>query len=486
MIAALIVVKNDPLIEKCLNSIKDIVSDIYVIHDGKCEDNTLDIAKKYNCKIKEEEEINNPELHKVNFLNNFKYDHYILSIDSDEELSKELIEEIKTLKLDKDGYYIPRYSDARKEIDKKKFLRLFKPDKVKLFGFYHQDFQLITKSYDELKNPILHHKVERANNVNWIKLEAKGLIEKNFRYYNYTFFEKIKNRIYLYFKSNILIRILFRAEPNLTKELIKLKYKKPFLDKLRLIRDLIRNTYVFFRVQKIFTKKPLFQPSKDIIEIDLTYRCNLKCVNCCRSCRQAPSDEKEDISIEQIKNFLAQDRKWKIIRLLGGEPTLHKDIIEICNLMLEYSKDKDTIIEFVTNGLNKEILAKIPKGIKIINTSKSSPYQKFFLFNNAPIDNWKYKYADFANGCPACRDVGIGFNYMGFYPCGNAAGIDRVLKLYFGLKELPPLDYSWTKEKSIACRYCGMFGFGSTIRRRKEVISKTWKKIYKKYRGEQL
>lgn len=48
----------------------------------------------------------------------------------------------------------------------------------------------------------------------------------------------------------------------------------------------------FLRAQSFVAKgfgRP-FQPSRNYAEIDITYKCNLKCINCNRSCTQAPID----------------------------------------------------------------------------------------------------------------------------------------------------------------------------------------------------
>ncbi len=67
-----------------------------------------------------------------------------------------------------------------------------------------------------------------------------------------------------------------------------------------------------------------FTASREYAEIDITYRCNLKCFNCNRSCTQAPS--RTDMPIATIAGFIEQSLdqgvRWKRIRLLGGEPTL--------------------------------------------------------------------------------------------------------------------------------------------------------------------
>jgi len=45
------------------------------------------------------------------------------------------------------------------------------------------------------------------------------------------------------------------------------------------------------------------------------------------------------MSVEQIQKFINEsvdnNVKWERIRVMGGEPTLHPDIFEILNLLLE-------------------------------------------------------------------------------------------------------------------------------------------------------
>ena len=62
---------------------------------------------------------------------------------------------------------------------------------------------------------------------------------------------------------------------------------------------------------------PLFNRSRDCIEIDITYACSLACYNCNRSVRQAPSAE--GLSTDQIKKFvdesIGSNKKWKTLRI---------------------------------------------------------------------------------------------------------------------------------------------------------------------------
>lgn len=118
------------------------------------------------------------------------------------------------------------------------------------------------------------------------------------------------------------------------------------------------------RVGRLMTKVlgPQYIRSHDMIEIDITYRCNLNCYNCNRSVRQAP--EALDISISQIVAFVEEsiDKKikWKRIRVLGGEPTLHPHFLEIIENLGKYIKfHADCEIQVVSNGYGDEVRSKI-------------------------------------------------------------------------------------------------------------------------------
>ena len=76
---------------------------------------------------------------------------------------------------------------------------------------------------------------------------------------------------------------------------------------------------------------PEYRTSHYTIEVDLSFKCNLKCFNCDRSCNQAPDNS--NMTVSQIGKFVqesvANKREWYRIRILGGEPMLHPDIFEI-------------------------------------------------------------------------------------------------------------------------------------------------------------
>ena len=249
-----------------------------------------------------------------------------------------------------------------------------------------------------------------------------------------------------------------------------------------------------------------FLPNLNQIEIDITYECNLKCINCNRSSAQAPI--KEGMTVGQIKNFVREsielNKKWKLINLLGGEPSIHGDFLEIVNLILnEYivMHSPETILQITSNGYGKlvqERLSKLPKHKNLIidyasfKDERLVPY--FSPFNDAPIDKPSGNKKEYYKGCWVTSYCGIGLNQLGYYPCGVAGGIDRIFKFNLGVQSLSDVDESISKYLDTFCRYCGNFSdyepnAGNFIPRnekaalKKPIISEAWSNAYKKYNG---
>ena len=251
-----------------------------------------------------------------------------------------------------------------------------------------------------------------------------------------------------------------------------------------------RRIYRFVRVQKPITNLfgPEYTRSRKFIEIDITYRCNLNCINCNRSCKQAPTNEQ--MTVEQIQKFVEEsidtNINWERIRIMGGEPTLHPDIFEILNLLLEYKFffSLDTQIQLVTNGSGKivnDVLSKIPKEIEVENSSKESKVQLFYPFNMAPKDSIMYRYADYSSGCHITSVNGIGLTPYGFYPCAVAGSIDRIFGFDIGRKKLPSYDDSMIDQLEVFCEFCGHFR--AAKRTNKEVMTPTWEIAYENYKN---
>ena len=257
-----------------------------------------------------------------------------------------------------------------------------------------------------------------------------------------------------------------------------------------------QGVFKLYRSIDIMLKKNTNLPffiHKNKIEIEITTKCNMQCYHCDRSCRQAPSDEY--MTLEQIKYFINEsikvNKKWPFIVLIGGEPTLHPNIYEICNLFINYKLEHspNTKITISTNGVSlktKEVLENLPEIIHQENSSKTSiKNTQFYTFNVAPIDIEKYKDSktNFDRGCSTVTTAGMALTRYGYYACGAAASIDRVLGFDIGIKDFNNITEKFLRTQlSLMCGYCGFFKTKKDGIYDLEDISLTWQKIYNEYK----
>ena len=242
-------------------------------------------------------------------------------------------------------------------------------------------------------------------------------------------------------------------------------------------------------------RMPPYHVKKDEIMLDVTYACELRCVKCNRSCGYAPTDD--EMRLEQIEKFIDEsiktNRKWKKIMLEGGEPTSHSDIEQIIDMINDYIKEysPSTLLQLNTNGYSeetKQFLESVKHKVKIYNTNKTSKHNDCFIsFNKAPIDFKEYNNVDCSMACFNTSLYGIALNMNGYYYCTVAAGIDRVLGLDIGRKQLPAEDDEMKDQMQNFCKYCGFFiertgkdHLGIEITSKIDV-TQSWKEIYKKY-----
>lgn len=97
------------------------------------------------------------------------------------------------------------------------------------------------------------------------------------------------------------------------------------------------------------------------MELDVVDFCNIGCRLCVRGCElKSPNIKRGMLSISDIRKFLEESEscniKWNKLRIVGGEPTLHPDIIEIIDIINEYkdNHNKECQICFYSNGITEK------------------------------------------------------------------------------------------------------------------------------------
>jgi len=175
---SLVAYNEESRIKRCLDSVKSVVDEIILIHDGKCTDKTLKIAKKYTKKIFVLPRIGEAEPHR-SFAMQQASSEWILTIDADEYLSPQLQKSIKRLVKNKkvDGYeFYWSFYDKGKQITSGPLsetyrLALFRKSKATAPKKFHE-WYTIDGNVQRL-SLTLEHKVPFDN---WL---YSGFIHKN-------------------------------------------------------------------------------------------------------------------------------------------------------------------------------------------------------------------------------------------------------------------------------------------------------------------
>lgn len=84
-----------------------------------------------------------------------------------------------------------------------------------------------------------------------------------------------------------------------------------------------------------------------IILIDITNACNQNCSNCTRFCGHFSKDKIYFMTLEYFENAALSLREYselgddKLVGIMGGEPTLHPQFVEICEIFKRCIPDKN-------------------------------------------------------------------------------------------------------------------------------------------------
>ncbi len=223
------------------------------------------------------------------------------------------------------------------------------------------------------------------------------------------------------------------------------------------------------------------------IILDITFACNLGCYNCNRSCTQAPSEDA--MSVDQVRKFVREsvdaERRWSHIQLEGGEPTLHPDLNAIVSVLLQYKWKHSPMTQLIlcTNGVGRSstISSGLHEEVEVWNSRKQGRlHERFVAFNRAPMDDPRFRKADYSRACHIPSFWGIGLNRHGYYPCSVSGGIDRVFGLDIGRKSLPDSGDPMLMECQAFCRWCGNFMRFNRIKKRED-MSSSWRRAYQSY-----
>jgi glycosyltransferase involved in cell wall biosynthesis len=141
-VSARVIARNEEaVIGRCLDSLQGVVDEIVLVHDGPCEDRTLEIAERAGARVFVRDRVGHSEAQSV-----FAYEQargeWLLRIDADEFLSPQLREAIPDLarREDVNGYEFlwPIWDGQRYVTERGPFrLALFRRSATHVLGMIH-------------------------------------------------------------------------------------------------------------------------------------------------------------------------------------------------------------------------------------------------------------------------------------------------------------------------------------------------------------
>jgi len=221
------------------------------------------------------------------------------------------------------------------------------------------------------------------------------------------------------------------------------------------------------------------------IEFDLTTFCNLSCQDCAHACDKFPS--KDSLRLEHVTRFvydsIRQQKRWKKIGLLGGEPTLNPELKGILEVLYAYSRwNPDCNVWMMTNGRNWPLTNELSIEYPWLNIVVNADHSYHHAFYVSPIDE------NFFHTNPRCEALhcGLGLGPYGFTPCVLGTTMHRIFG-YETIKSLKDITYNRCMEMfSQYCQHCGWYLVDSDCREEGRIweyergyMSETWKSMYK-------
>lgn len=166
------------------------------------------------------------------------------------------------------------------------------------------------------------------------------------------------------------------------------------------------------------------------VNILVTNRCNVNCMNCSQMCGLFKNAEKWDIPLNQLKNNILNLKNRRGLGIFGGEPTIHPQWDQILKLIESF---KDIHFLIYTNTTNPKKLTNHISNISYFKSkNRKNIYRNFVTTLEAPIDIIKIKNKTFywelaKKNCHMWHNCRAILYDNRAYLCEPAAAFDRLI-----------------------------------------------------------
>jgi hypothetical protein len=166
--------------------------------------------------------------------------------------------------------------------------------------------------------------------------------------------------------------------------------------------------------------------------ITATFACNQKCRFCNRGLNLLPWQQPSQLSVEDVKTAGRIVREAGIeldkVRLTGGEPTLHPQLREICQAVMEHWKPKHTLVVMTNHVLQGPKLEGVNAHYSWDQPATKESLHRPWLISSSdlglePVVGFNGKECWVQHGC------GRSFDTFGFSFCVLAGPLGRLLRI---------------------------------------------------------
>ena len=226
------------------------------------------------------------------------------------------------------------------------------------------------------------------------------------------------------------------------------------------------------------------------VEIEINSVCDMDCPCCDRFVDCAPTGP---MKLEQVKLFVEESLdlgwEWERIHVLGGEPTLHKQLRPIIESLVDYrTYYPKVLLRLISNGsgmLKQRRPWLESQGIAVNVESKDGTLPTYFCnMRRAPKDILEDETPFEPCSIFGIRGCGLGLTKHGFFLCGAGAAIARVCGLDIGIMKLA--DVNWESIIAQARYLCNVCGHHETVHSKASedggVVTKFWEDAMANYR----
>lgn len=226
-----------------------------------------------------------------------------------------------------------------------------------------------------------------------------------------------------------------------------------------------------------------YKPNFGIVELCLTYKCNMRCNNCSNLCTQAPYGG--DLTPDDVEYFLddIKDSHVGHITIHGGEPVLNPWIFDIIKLLAEHREKYGTKLWLLTNNSSPAIRERTTRincdyDIALGISTKDGRPMLYHPINESPEDIGE----EYSIGCFQTSTCGICFNNLGYFPCSPMAAAARVFGYNRAAVSIKHLTEDVCNDYyKLHCKHCG---YAMKDRRRvtEQTSTKTWEDKFEDYK----